>query len=128
MDPKIVDDFGTGRRLVELPVGLRLELVSQKPSTFFSELGGLFDHPGSFSSRGAHNDLGTNHSHELAAFDTKRLGHGDDALVATLGAHHRQGDSGVSGGRLDDRVSGLELAFFFGRFDDREGQAVRYAR
>ena len=34
----------------------------------------------------------------------------EDALVALLLGDHRQPDTGVAGGRLDDRAAGLELA------------------
>jgi hypothetical protein len=113
---------------VDLPVRIGLELVAQKPAVLFGELGGLFDHPGSLSGLGGYDDLGNDHPHQLAALDAKGLGHSDDALVAPLGAHHGDRDSGVSRGRLDDRVAGIELALLLGHLDDGEGQPIFDAR
>lgn len=54
----------------------------------------------------------------------KGFRHGDDAVVTPLGAHHGNGNSGVSGSGLDDRVSRFELAFGFGRLDDGKSQSI----
>jgi hypothetical protein len=41
-----------------------------------------------------------------------------------LRAHHRDGDAGVAGGRLDDGVAGFEDAAALRVRDDREREAV----
>ncbi|VEU38879.1 unnamed protein product [Pseudo-nitzschia multistriata] len=110
--------------LVELPVGLRLELVAEEPAVLLRKLCGLLHHAGSLSGLGGDNDLGAEHAHELAAFHAEGLRHGNHALVAPLSAHHGYGDSRVPGGCLDDRVPGLELAFLLCRLDDGKSQTV----
>ncbi len=73
---------------------------------------------------GGDDDLGSEESHELAAFDGEGFGHGDDEWVALLRTDHGEADAGVAAGGFDDGLAGLECAGAFGVFDDAEGEAV----
>jgi len=121
---EIVEDFGAGGHLVELPISLVLELVAQEPPVLLAQLLRLAHHACALPCLGRHNHLRAEHAHELAALDREGLGHANDAVVAALRAHHRDGDARVAGGGLDDRVPLLQLAALLGLLDDGESEAV----
>ena len=85
---------------------------------------GLGDGRGDATLGVGEDQLGTEGAHDGAALDGHRGGHDDDDLVAACRAHHRQGDTRVTGGGLDDRAAGGESARGLGRVDDRTGDTV----
>mmetsp|Transcript_24949 Transcript_24949/g.57633 ORF Transcript_24949/g.57633 Transcript_24949/m.57633 type:complete len:409 (-) Transcript_24949:19-1245(-) len=125
---EIVADLRTRGFFVEFPVGVRLELMAQKPAVFFGQFRGLFHHARAFAGFGRDDDAGAQHAHQFASLDGEGLRHGDDTFVPSLGAHHRHGDAGVAAGGLDHRVPGLQLAFFFGSLDDGQRQPILHGR
>ncbi len=62
--------------------------------------------------------LGAESSHELLALLAHVLRHVDDHRVTELPRHHRHGDAGVPGRRLDDRVAGQKIAALAGARED----------
>src|SRR3569832_2027712 len=68
--------------------------------------------------------FGTERTHGLLAFDRGILGHEQDELVAAHGRRHRQCDAGVTAGRLDQGVAGLDLAPRLRGIDHRQRRAV----
>ncbi len=72
----------------------------------------------------ADHDLGAVGLEHVALVLADLVGAHEDALVALLLGHHRQPDTGVAGGRLDDRAAGLELAGRLRRLDHPGGDAV----
>mmetsp|Transcript_11116 Transcript_11116/g.21568 ORF Transcript_11116/g.21568 Transcript_11116/m.21568 type:complete len:259 (-) Transcript_11116:95-871(-) len=121
---KVVEDLLAGGGLVELPVGLVLELVAEEPAVLLAQLLRLAHHARALARLGCHNHLCAEHAHESPPLDGEGLGHGDDALVAALRADHGDGDAGIARGGLDHRVARLEHAALLRVLDDREGQPV----
>ena len=72
----------------------------------------------------ADHDLGAVGLEHVALVLADLVGAHEDALVALLLGHHRQADTGVAGGRLDDRAAGLEGAGRLRRLDHPGGDAV----
>ena len=85
---------------------------------------GLGDSGGDAALRVGEDQLGAECAHDRAALDGHRGGHDDDDLVAACRAHHRQGDTRVTGGGLDDRAAGSQGTRGLGCFDDRTGDAI----
>ena len=81
---------------------------------------------------GAAHTLGTGGQHDLrtvcaqqdAALSGHGLGHGQDDAVATSRTDHGQGDTGVTGGALDDGAAGLQSAGLLGGVDDGAADTV----
>ena len=64
-------------------------------------------------------DLGAEHAQQLGALLGDVVGHHDLQRVALAAADHRQRDAGVAGGRLEDRLAGLDRALGLGGLDHR---------
>src|SRR6185312_7469534 len=121
---EVVDDLAPGRALVHVRVGLVLELARHEPAVLGGELLRLVDHAEGALRRRRQDHLGAEEAHQLAPLDGKALGHGYDERVALRRADHGEADAGVAGGRLYDRLPGLERAGFLRRLDDAEREPV----
>jgi hypothetical protein len=88
------------------------------------QLDGLGQHAGALLPRRREHHLRAEETHQLASFDAEVLGHHDHERIALARAHHRQADAGVSAGRLDHRLAGLERAAALGGLDDAEREPV----
>jgi hypothetical protein len=62
--------------------------------------------------------------HALATLDALIFRHHQNHPVAAHGGHHRQRNAGVSAGRLDQRVTGLDVTALFGATDHRQRWTV----
>ena len=69
-------------------------------------------------------DLGAERAHRLAALDRQVLGHDEHHAVAADRRRHGERDAGVAGGRLDQRVAGLDVAAPLGVADHRDRRPV----
>mmetsp|Transcript_19305 Transcript_19305/g.41718 ORF Transcript_19305/g.41718 Transcript_19305/m.41718 type:complete len:241 (-) Transcript_19305:163-885(-) len=125
---QIIADLGTGCFVVKAPVGIRLKLVTKKPSILFCQLLGLLNHTRTLASLGSNNHLSSKHTHELTTFHREGFCHGDDTWISTLGTHHGDGDTGVTGGSLHDRLAWLERSILLGCLDDGQGQTILHRR
>ena len=67
--------------------------------------------------RRADDHLGAVRLEDVALVLADLVGADEDAVVALGLRHHRQADTGVAGGRLDDRAAGLERARLLGGLD-----------
>ena len=90
----------------------------------FRQLRGLAHHAAAALGGRRQDHLGAVGAHQLAPFDREGFGHHRDERIAARGGDHRQGDAGVAGGRLHDRLAGLEQALALGVEHDRQRQAV----
>ena len=88
------------------------------------QLDGLVDHSYRALGGGSDDDFCAQKPHQPAPLDAERLRHGDHQRISLGGANHGKADSGVSAGRLDHGLAGLELSGFFRRLDDAERQPV----
>jgi hypothetical protein len=55
--------------------------------------------------------------HRLPPLERLMLGHHEDHPISLDCGNHRQRDTGIAGGRFDQRVTGLDVAALFG-FDN----------
>ena len=104
---EVVDDLAGRGRLVDVGIGLRLELVRQEPAIRLGQFDRLLVHAEALLGPRRQHDLGAEHAHQLAPFDREAVGHGDDQRVALLRADHREPDAGVAARRLDDGLARL---------------------
>jgi len=121
---EVGQDLARRRRLVDLGIGRRLELVRQEPAVGLGELDRLLVHAEALGGARGQHDLGTQHAHQLAALDREAVGHGHHQRIALLGAHHGEPDAGVAAGRLDHGLAGLQRAGALGRLDDVDREPV----
>ena len=71
--------------------------------------------------------LGAVRAEELRALAAHPLGQGQDELVATRGADHRQGDARVAAGGLDDHaLPALDPALALGGVQHRDADPILY--
>jgi len=70
------------------------------------------------------NDLCSQKSHQFAPFDAEGFRHDHDERISPGSAHHRKADARISGACLDDCLSRLEVALFFGPFYRSKGEAI----
>src|SRR6185437_9550849 len=82
------------------------------------ELLGLADHAGAALRRRRQNEPRPEHPHDLAALDREGLRHDGDEGIALDCTDHREGDAGVAGSRLDDRLTRLQHTAALGILDD----------
>jgi hypothetical protein len=68
--------------------------------------------------------FGTESAHALAAFDALVLRHDQDHPVTLDRRRHGQRDAGIAGGRLDQRIAGLDVAARFGMDDHRQRRPI----
>ena len=71
--------------------------------------------------------LRSQHGEEGTAFDTHRLGHGEDELVALGRCHEGEGDAGVAAGGLDDGGSLLDQTLRLGISDHGGTDTILHA-
>mmetsp|Transcript_34142 Transcript_34142/g.89785 ORF Transcript_34142/g.89785 Transcript_34142/m.89785 type:complete len:202 (-) Transcript_34142:6-611(-) len=109
---------------MELPVGLGLKLVAEEPTVGLGELLGLAHHASAFAGLRRHDNLRAEHAHQLAALNAEGLSHTDDTVVATLRADHGNGNTRITGRRLDYRVPGFQEPLLLAILDYREREAV----
>ena len=121
---KIVEYLARGGPRVNLRIGFILELPGHEPPVSLGKLNALVDHAHGTFRGGRHDDLGAKEPHQLAPLDTERLRHRDHERISLGGTDHRQANSGISAGCLDDGLAGLQLSGFFGRLDDAQSQPV----
>jgi hypothetical protein len=69
---------------------------------------------------GRQHQLGAEGLHGLRPLDRQVLRHDQHHAVAADRRGHGQRDAGVAGGRLDQRVAGLDLAALLGALDHRQ--------
>ena len=94
---------------VHLGVGRVLELLGDEVARVAGgEFVGLGDRAGHPVGSGGQEQFRTVAAQQGAAFLAHRLGHGEGALVALGGRHHRQRDTGVAAGGLQDDGVGSE--------------------
>ncbi len=101
-----------------------LELARQEPAILLREFRGLLHHARAALGGRREDHLGAQHAHDLAAFDREGLDHHRHEGVALGGAHHGECNAGISRGRLDHGLPGLELAAPLGILDDADRQAI----
>src|ERR1700741_4755469 len=121
---EVLKDLRSRRVAVIGRIGLVLELPREEPAVLLRQLLGLSHHARAPLGRRRQEDLGAEHAHQLAPLDRERLGHDRDERIALGGAHHREGDAGVAGGRLDHRLARLERAGTLRVLDDGDRQAI----
>ena len=121
---EIIDDLARRRRLVNIGIGLCLELAGEEPAVGLGQLDGLVVHAESLLGARRQHHLGAEHAHQLAALYGEAVGHGHDQRVALLRAHHGKPDAGVAAGRLDHGLSGRQRSAALCLLDDVERQAV----
>ena len=107
-----------------LGVGLVLELAGQEPAVALGCSGGPLYHAGAFFLLWREDDLCTHRAHQLAPLDRECFDHEGDERVTLRGTHHRQRDTGIAGGGLDDRLAGFEHAAAFGILDDADRETI----
>ncbi|MNM79295.1 hypothetical protein D3C81_912220 [compost metagenome] len=73
---------------------------------------------------GHQDQLGAVGGHRRLAFGGGVVRHDQDHLVTLDRRRHGQGDTGVAGGGLDQRVTGFDLAAQFGAGDHRQSRTV----
>ncbi len=73
---------------------------------------------------GREQQLGAERLHGLGALHRQVLRHDQHHPVALDRRGHGQGDAGVAGGGLDQRVAGLDLAALLGPADHRQRRSV----
>src|SRR5215472_19072165 len=93
---KVIDNFTRGRALMNVCVGLRLKLPSEKPPMRLRELNRLLIHAEALLRSRSQYDLGTEHAHQLASLHGEAVGHCHNKWVALLGANHGKPDSSIA--------------------------------
>ena len=101
-----------------------LELARVEPAVGLGQLLRLAVHAHALGRARREDDLGAEESHHASTLDRERIGHRHDQRIALGGTDHRQADPGVAAGRLDDRLTRLEIAAALGAFDDADREAV----
>ena len=121
----VADDLLGGGLAVDLDVRLVLELTGQDRARGLGEdLLGLRDRALHAAGGVGEDELGAVCLQQQPALDGHGGRHGEDDLVSTCRADHREGDAGVAARRLDDRAAGVQLAGCLGGIDDRDAQAI----
>src|SRR4051812_23808061 len=105
-------------------IGFVFKLPGHEPAMCLGKLDRLVDHSYGAFGGGRYDDLRAQKSHELAALDAERLGHGDHERIALGCANHGKTDPSISARRLDDRLARLKFSRFFGSFDYPKRQSV----
>ena len=123
---EVIDDFPGGRALVDIGIGLGLELSGEKPAVGLCQLDRLPVHADAFLGPRGQYHLGAQHAHQLAPFDREAVGHRHHQRIALLSADHGETDAGIAAGRLDHRLAGLERAGALGSLNDVEGEPILY--
>ena len=118
------DLLGRGAH-VDLGIGGVLELLGHVEVTVaLDDLLGLGDGAPHAVGPGGEHQLGPVAAQQHPALLAHGLGHGEDALVAAGGAHHGEGDAGVTAGGLDHGGAGPQQTRLLGGVDHRHGDAV----
>mmetsp|Transcript_844 Transcript_844/g.872 ORF Transcript_844/g.872 Transcript_844/m.872 type:complete len:384 (+) Transcript_844:3-1154(+) len=117
------DLWSRGLRMVGR-VCLVLELPSQVPAVLLGKLLSLEHHACAAQGRRCHDDLCSQHAHDLPALHRERGSHRGDKVVATLCAHHGQCNAGVSTRCLDHGTTRLQCAPLLSILDDCDRQTV----
>ena len=104
---KGIHDLARRGALMNISIGGVFKLSGHEPAIGFCQFPALGDHAHTFFFLGRQNDLGTEKAHQLAALNREGLHHHRDKRVALGRAHHRQANTGVTGGRLDHGLPGL---------------------
>ena len=112
----VVPDFRTGGLEVDLGVGGIVELAWHEvlAGIAVGDLLGLGDGTGHALGGFGEDQFGAKNGHHPATLDRHRLGHREDQLVAAGCCREGQGDTGVSGRRLNDHLVLGELAALLG--------------
>jgi hypothetical protein len=106
-------------------VGRIGELLGQHgPGGVGDDLGGLLDSTAHALWAGGQNQLGPIGAEQGAALFRHGLGHREDDLVAAGRSDHRESDSGVARGALDDGAARGQLARSLCSVDDGNAEAV----
>jgi hypothetical protein len=121
---EVLENFGGCRSGVHIGVGFVLELSAEKPTVSLGKLDRFRQHADASLRCRCQHDLGPQEAHDLASLDTEILGHDDDEVIALCRTDHRQADSRVAAGGLDDGLARLELAAALGILDDAQRQPV----
>jgi hypothetical protein len=121
---EVAQDLGAGRAAVVGRIRGILELARKEPAVLACQLLGLAHHAGAALRRGREDHLRAEHAHDLAALHREGLRHRRDERVTLRGTHHGERDTGVAGGRLDDRLARLEQPALLGVLDDRDREPV----
>ena len=104
---EISQDLARGGALMNLGIGVVLELPGQIPAIGVGQFDRLVDHADGALGGRRQDHLRAEETHQLAPLDAEGLGHGDDQRIALGRAHHRKPDTGVTAGRLDHGLAGL---------------------
>mmetsp|Transcript_22479 Transcript_22479/g.44165 ORF Transcript_22479/g.44165 Transcript_22479/m.44165 type:complete len:400 (+) Transcript_22479:23-1222(+) len=118
------EDLRTSGACVVIRIVSVVELAGLEPSVLLSKLASLADHAGTLLRSGSEHDLGTEHTHSLAALYTEGLDHGDNTVNTTSGAHHCEGNSSVTTGGLHNSIASLELTTAHSLVDNSESKTV----
>ena len=109
-------------------VGRVLELLGhEEVALTLGDLLGLGDGPTHAVGTRGEDQLGAVAPQQHPSLLAHGLRHGEDAPVATGGAHHGQGDAGVATGRLDHGRARSEQPGFLGGIDHGHGDPVLHA-
>ncbi|MNO75012.1 hypothetical protein D3C76_660360 [compost metagenome] len=101
-----------GELVEDLALAVALHLVGEVAGAFHAL---LLAHQDQFGAVGGHRRL---------ALGGGVVRHDQDHPVTLDRRRHRQGDAGVAGSRLDQRVAGLDVAAQFGAGDHRKRRAI----
>ena len=123
---EVVQYLARRRARVNIGIGFIFKLPGHEPAMRLGKLDGLVDHADGALGGGRDNHLCAKEPHQLAPFDAERLCHGNHKRISFGRANHGKTNSGISAGRLDDGLAGLELSGLFGRLDHPERQSVLY--
>ncbi len=121
-----LENLGGGGTRVRVGIGFVFELPHQEPAVFLSEFDRLGQHAATLERGGSQHDPGAQEAHELAPLDAEAFSHRYHEWIALAGADHREPDTRIAAGRLDDGLSGAKRAALFGVFDDAEREPVLY--
>ena len=127
---------------VDLAVSVRPDLFASGPGVD-GRIGGVFellrhveralalgdllclgDGPAHAVGPGREDQLGAIAAQQHPPLFAHGLRHGEDAAIPSGGAHHGQGDAGITAGRLDHRRARLQQPRLFGGVDHRNGDPV----
>jgi len=122
---RVAPDFLGGRAAVHVRIGDVGELLRDEGVPMFGgDAVGRFDGSNHALLAGREDQLRAECAQNLAPLLAHRLRHGDDQVVAALGADHRQGDASVAAGRLDDERIRADVPLAFGGLDHGQADTV----
>src|SRR6516164_2910843 len=109
---------------MHIRIGLILELTSEEPAMGHCELSCFCHHPHAAQRSRCNHHFRSKKTHELAAFDTECLRHGDYQRMVLLRADHGKANSSIAARRLNHRLPRLQVTGALGGLNDPERQTI----